>query len=242
MRQDTVGDYAGRTIAVIGLATPNFWLGVMVMLYPVIWWGWSPSVELIRFTDDPLGNLGMFLVPGLILGTALAASTMRMTRTMMLEVLRQDYIRTAWAKGLSERLVVVRHAMKNALIPVVTLIGLQLPILVGGSVIMENIFVLPGLGQVLLKALQDRDYPVVMGREPVLWDSGDRGESADRPALSLLGPADPLPIGTEGKNRVEVVEVCRKASKRDVTGWSIFRSDSSRPSRSEPDAGSSCWH
>ena len=163
MRQDTVGDYAGRTIAVIGLATPNFWLGVMVMLYPVIWWGWSPSVELIRFTDDPLGNLGMFLVPGLILGTALAASTMRMTRTMMLEVLRQDYIRTAWAKGLSERLVVVRHAMKNALIPVVTLIGLQLPILVGGSVIMENIFVLPGLGQVLLKALQDRDYPVVMG-------------------------------------------------------------------------------
>ena len=163
MRQDTVGDYAGRTIAVIGLATPNFWLGVMVMLYPVIWWGWSPSVELIRFSDDPLGNLGMFLVPSLILGTALAASTMRMTRTMMLEVLRQDYIRTAWAKGLSERLVVVRHATKNALIPVVTLIGLQLPILVGGSVIMENIFVLPGLGQVLLKALHDRDYPIVMG-------------------------------------------------------------------------------
>ena len=163
MRQDTVGDYAGRTIAVIGLATPNFWLGVMVMLYPVIWWGWSPSVELIRFTDDPLGNLGMFLVPSLILGTALAANTMRMTRTMMLEVLRQDYIRTAWAKGLSERLVVVRHATKNALIPVVTLIGLQLPILVGGSVIMENIFVLPGLGQVLLKALQDRDYPIAMG-------------------------------------------------------------------------------
>ena len=103
------------------------------------------------------------MVPSLILGTALAASTMRMTRTMMLEVLRQDYIRTAWAKGLSERLVVVRHATKNALIPVVTLIGLQLPILVGGSVIMENIFVLPGLGQVLLKALHDRDYPIVMG-------------------------------------------------------------------------------
>jgi peptide/nickel transport system permease protein len=105
----------------------------------------------------------MFLVPGLILGTALAASTMRMTRTMMLEVLRQDYIRTAWAKGLNERRVVVRHAMKNAFIPVVTLVGLQLPLLVGGSVIMENIFVLPGLGQVLVKALTDRDYPVVMG-------------------------------------------------------------------------------
>ena len=163
MRQDTIGDYAARTIAVIGLATPNFWLGIMVMLYPVIWWGWSPPVELIRFSDDLLGNLGMFLVPGLILGTALAASTMRMTRTMMLEVLHQDYIRTAWAKGLNERLVVVRHAMKNGLIPVVTLIGLQLPLMVGGSVIMENIFVLPGLGQVLLKALQDRDYPIVMG-------------------------------------------------------------------------------
>ncbi len=163
IRQDTAGDYAGRTVAVIGLAMPNFWLGVMVMLYPVIWWGWSPSIELIRFTDDPLGNLGMFLAPSLILGTAMAASTMRMTRTMMLEVLRQDYVRTAWAKGLSERLVVVRHAMKNAFIPVVTLVGLQLPLLVGGSVIMENIFVLPGLGRVLLTALTDRDYPVVMG-------------------------------------------------------------------------------
>ena len=163
IRQDTVGDYAGRTVAVIGLAMPNFWLGVMVMLYPVIWWGWSPPIELIRFTDDPLGNLGMFLVPSAILGTAMAASTMRMTRTMMLEVLRQDYVRTAWAKGLSERLVVVRHAMKNAFIPVVTLVGLQLPLLVGGSVIMENIFVLPGLGRVLLTALTDRDYPVVMG-------------------------------------------------------------------------------
>ena len=163
IRQDTLGDYAGRTVAVIGLAMPNFWLGVMVMLYPVIWWGWSPPIELIRFTDDPLGNLGMFLVPSFILGTAMAASTMRMTRTMMLEVLRQDYVRTAWAKGLSERLVVVRHAMKNAFIPVVTLVGLQLPLLVGGSVIMENIFVLPGLGRVLLTALTDRDYPVVMG-------------------------------------------------------------------------------
>ena len=152
----------------LGLDRPAYvqygrWIGVMVMLYPEIWWGWSPPIELIRFTDDPLGNLGMFLVPSFILGTALAASTMRMTRTMMLEVLRQDYVRTAWAKGLSERVVVVRHAMKNAFIPVVTLVGLQLPILVGGSVIMENIFVLPGLGRVLLTALTDRDYPVVMG-------------------------------------------------------------------------------
>ena len=163
IRQDTAADYVGRTIAILGLATPNFWLGLMVVLYPAIWWGWSPPMELIPFAEDPLGNLGMFLLPSLILGTASAAATMRMTRTMMLEVLRQDYIRTAWAKGLRERVVVMRHAVKNALIPVVTLIGLQLPILIGGSVIMENIFNLPGLGRLMVVALVDRDYPVVSG-------------------------------------------------------------------------------
>ena len=163
IRQDTAADYAGRSVAIIGLATPNFWLGTMVMLYPAIWWGWSPPMETIPFTEDPLGNIGMFLIPSLILGTASAAATMRMTRTMMLEVLRQDYIRTAWAKGLRERVVVMRHAIKNALIPVVTLIGLQLPILIGGSVIMENIFSLPGLGRLLLTALDTRDYPMVSG-------------------------------------------------------------------------------
>ena len=161
IRQDTVADYVGRTAAIIGLATPNFWLGIMVMLYPAIWWGWSPPIELIPFADDPLGNLGMFLIPALILGTALAASTMRMTRTMMLEVLRQDYIRTAWSKGLRERVVVMRHAIKNALIPVVTLVGLQLPLLVGGSVIVELIFALPGIGRMFVDALDGRDYPVV---------------------------------------------------------------------------------
>ena len=105
----------------------------------------------------------MFVVPGLILVTGLAAATMRMTRTMILEVLRQEYVRTAWAKGLRERLVVVRHALKNALIPVVTLIGLQLPILVGGSVIIETLFNLPGLGSLLVPALSLRDYPMVSG-------------------------------------------------------------------------------
>ena len=163
IRQDTAADYAGRSIAIIGLATPNFWLGIMVMIYPVTWWGWAPPLELVAFTEDPLGNLAVFIIPSLILGTASAAGTMRMTRTMMLEVLRQDYIRTAWSKGLKERVVVVRHAIKNALIPVVSLVGLQLPILVGGSVIMENIFNLPGLGRLMVEALSDRDYPVVSG-------------------------------------------------------------------------------
>ena len=163
IRQDTAADYAGRSIAVIGLATPNFWLGIMVMIYPAIWWGWAPPLELVSFTEDPLGNLAVFLVPSLILGTASSAATMRMTRTMMLEVLRQDYIRTAWSKGLRERVVIIRHSIKNALIPVVTLIGLQLPILVGGAVIMENIFNLPGIGRLLVNALNDRDYPMVSG-------------------------------------------------------------------------------
>ena len=163
IRQDTAADYAGRSIAIIGLATPNFWLGIMVMIYPAIWWGWAPPLELVSFTEDPLGNLAVFIIPSLILGTASAAATMRMTRTMMLEVLRQDYIRTAWSKGLKERAVIIRHAIKNALIPVVSLIGMQLPILVGGSVIMENIFNLPGLGRLMVHALSDRDYPVISG-------------------------------------------------------------------------------
>ena len=163
IRQDTAADYLGRSIAIIGMATPNFWLALMVMLYPALWWGWSPPLELVPFTEDPLGNLGVFIIPSVILGTAMAAATVRMTRTVMLEVLRQDYIRTAWSKGLKERVVIMRHAIKNALIPVVTLIGLQLPLLVGGSVIMENIFALPGLGRLMVNALQDRDYPVVSG-------------------------------------------------------------------------------
>ena len=163
IRQDTAADYVGRSAAIIGLATPNFWLGTMVMIFPAIWWRWAPPLEWVPFTEDPLGNLGVFIIPSLILGTASAAATMRMTRTMMLEVLRQDYIRTAWSKGLKERVVIMRHAVKNALIPVVTLIGLQLPLLVGGSVIMENIFALPGLGRLMLDALNNRDYPVVSG-------------------------------------------------------------------------------
>ena len=163
IRRNTLADYAGRTVAVVGLATPNFWLGLLVIVFPAIWWNWTPPIRMIALSDDLLGNLGVFIVPSLILGTYFAAATMRMTRTMMLEVLRQDYVRTAWSKGLRERVVVVRHAIKNALIPVITLAGLQLPVLIGGSVIMENIFNLPGIGRLLLDALLDRDYPMVSG-------------------------------------------------------------------------------
>ena len=163
IRQNTVGDYAGRGVAVTFISVPTFWTATMVMIYPALWWGWSPSVRLIRFAQDPLGNLVMFLVPAAILGMVLSGTTMRMTRTMALEVLRQDYVRTAWSKGLGEKVVVMRHVLKNALIPVVTIVGFQLPILIGGSVILEQIFVLPGIGTLLLDAIQKRDYPIVSG-------------------------------------------------------------------------------
>ncbi|TWT15438.1 ABC transporter permease [Reyranella sp. CPCC 100927] len=163
IRQDTAGDYVARSFSILMLSVPSFWVGTMVMVFPSIWWGWSPDVKFVPFTQDPLRNLGQMAIPAVILGCALSAVTMRLTRTMMLEVLRQDYVRTAWAKGLDERLVVVRHALRNALIPVVTLIGLQAPLLIGGAVILEQIFVIPGMGLLLLDAVSQRDYPIITG-------------------------------------------------------------------------------
>jgi peptide/nickel transport system permease protein len=163
LRQDGLGDILGRSFSILMLAVPGFWMGTMVMVFPSIWWGISPEVKFVPFAEDPLGNLLQLAIPAVILGTSLSAVTMRMTRTMMLEVLRQDYIRTAWAKGQNERGVVIRHALRNALIPVVTLIGLQAPILIGGAVIMEQIFVIPGMGLLLLEAVGRRDYPIITG-------------------------------------------------------------------------------
>ena len=163
IRQDTAGDYVSRSFSILLLAVPSFWLATMVVVFPSIWWGWSPRVSYVSLMSDPVENLKQMLLPAVILGTGLSAITMRMTRTMMLEVLRQDYIRTAWAKGLSEWVIVVRHALRNALIPVVTLIGLQAPLLIGGAVIMEQIFVIPGMGLLLLDAVQQRDYPIITG-------------------------------------------------------------------------------
>jgi peptide/nickel transport system permease protein len=163
IRQDTAGDLIARSFSILLLAVPSFWLGTMVVVFPSIWWGWSPSMDYVAFTDDPWANLKQMIVPAIVLGTSLSAITMRMTRTMMLEVLRQDYIRTAQAKGLGERTIVLRHALRNALIPVITLIGLQAPLLVGGAIIIEQIFVIPGMGMLLLDAVSQRDYPIVTG-------------------------------------------------------------------------------
>jgi peptide/nickel transport system permease protein len=163
IRQDTIGDYAGRTVAILGMAIPGFWLGTMIVVYPALWWDWSPSIDLVSFREDPVENLKMFLIPGAVMGFGMAGVTMRMTRAMMLEVLRQDYIRTAWSKGLKEKVVIIRHALKNALIPVITLIGLYVPILIGGSIVMEQIFVLPGMGLLMIEAVNQRDYPIITG-------------------------------------------------------------------------------
>ncbi|MFN4018188.1 MAG: ABC transporter permease [Reyranella sp.] len=161
--QDTIGDYVTRSFAILALALPGFWVGTLVMVFPSIWWGWSPDVKLTPFTEDPLRQMGQMLIPALILGKAFSAVVMRLTRTMMLEVMRQDYIRTALAKGLATRTTILRHALRNALIPVVTLVGLQAPVLFGGAVILEQIFVIPGMGLLLLEAVSQRDYPIITG-------------------------------------------------------------------------------
>jgi peptide/nickel transport system permease protein len=163
LRQNSWADYVGRSLAILFIAVPAFWIGTMVIVFPSIWWGYMPPIMHTRFIEEPIENLRMFVIPGIVLGMTMAGETMRMTRTMMLEVLRQDYLRTAWAKGLGETVIIIRHALKNALIPIITVIGLRIPILIGGTVIIENIFMLPGMGRLLLNAINTRDYTVVSG-------------------------------------------------------------------------------
>ena len=163
LRQDTWGDYIARSFAILCIAVPGFWIGTIVIVFPAIWWGYMPPIMHVPFIENPIRNIRMFIVPAIILGMAMAGGTMRMVRTMMLEVLRQDYIRTAWSKGLREKVVVIRHALKNALIPVVTLVGLWLPVLIGGTVIIERVFALQGMGYLIVDATEFRDYPLMSG-------------------------------------------------------------------------------
>ena len=172
IRQDSWLDYLGRTFAIIGISVPGFWLGTMVIVFPSVWWGWSPPMELIPFFKDPLGNLVQFVIPAAILGFTMAGVTVRFLRTTLLDVLRQDYIRTAWAKGLTERVVVIRHALKNAMIPVITIIFGQAFIMIGGTVVIEQIFNLPGMGRLFIDAVFNRDYPYVSGINFILASIG----------------------------------------------------------------------
>jgi len=160
-RQDQPTDYIGRLVAISGLSFPDFWLATLVITFAAIWFGWIPPLGYTSVWESPWRNIQQFLLPAAILGFRLSAATMRMTRSTLLEVLREDYVRTAWAKGLDERLIVYKHALKNALIPVITIVGGQLGGLLAGTVIIETIFALPGLGRLTVEAIMFRDYPVV---------------------------------------------------------------------------------
>jgi peptide/nickel transport system permease protein len=159
--QETGVDYAGRVVAILALAIPYFWLAILVVVLPAIYWRWTPLWTYVPLSTDTLENLKIMIFPALVFGMSRAGPIMRITRSAMLEVQRQDYIRTAWAKGLSERSVILRHAIKNALIPVVSIIVLQIHFYLGGTVIIESIFQLPGMGSFFFEALIRRDFPVV---------------------------------------------------------------------------------
>ena len=161
LRQDSWLDYLSRSFSIGLISIPGFWLATLLLVFPLIWWGWSPPLTYVGWSENPVQHLYYFFWPSLLLGFALSGTTMRLMRNQMLEVLRQDYIRTATAKGLRERSVIVRHALKNALIPVVTVVGLQIAGVVSGTVIFESIFSIPGIGRFYFQAILFRDYPSV---------------------------------------------------------------------------------
>ena len=158
LRQNTVLDYVLRLLNVLGQAMPSFWIAILIWTLPAIWWGWTPPLGYVTLAEDPAKHLQQILIPAGVLGIALAATTMRLTRSSLLEVLREDYVRTARAKGLALRVIVVRHAMRNALMPLVTIMGVQLGALLAGTVIIEQVFALPGVGRLTLDAILNRDY------------------------------------------------------------------------------------
>lgn len=161
LHRNTWVDYLLRVISISGLAIPNFWLGVLIILILSIYFAWIPPLGYANFFSDPVRNLQQMIWPAVALGFRLAAIVSRMTRSSMLEVAREDFVRTARAKGLRDQVIVYRHLLKNALLPVVTLIGLQLSGLLAGTVIMETIFTLPGIGRLLIDGINHRDYPIV---------------------------------------------------------------------------------
>lgn len=163
LKQDGPVDYVARFISVLGLSVPNFFLATLVILAGAIYFHWVPPFGYIPMLERPMDSLKQLLIPSVILGTSLSAITFRLVRSSVLEVLREDFIRTARAKGLTNRVVILRHTLKNALIPVVTVVGLQFGSLLGGTLIIEGIFSIPGMGLLMLSAIHDRDYTIVQG-------------------------------------------------------------------------------
>ncbi len=163
IRSGTRTEAGVQTVSLLALATPNFWLGTLLILFTSRTFGWFPAASYVPITEDPWRNLQIFILPSIALGAALAAITTRMTRSSMLEVLGREFVVTARAKGLSERVVISRHALKNALIPVVTVVGVQTGQLLGGVIIIEEVFNLPGIGRLAVTSIEQRDYPVIQG-------------------------------------------------------------------------------
>jgi peptide/nickel transport system permease protein len=163
VRRNTIWDVLTSGASLCGVSIPNFWLGIMLILFFSVRLGWLPASGFVPLLESPLGNLQRMLMPAFVLGTALAAVLMRQTRNSMIEVLSADYIRTAYSKGLAGRVVVFRHAIRNSLIPVVTILGLQMGALMSGAVVTEQIFVVPGFGRLIVEAVFTRDYPLVQG-------------------------------------------------------------------------------
>lgn len=161
VKRDTFFDFGARVGGLVGLSLPNFWVATLMLLITSKFFGWTPSIRFIPFTKDPVGNLEQMILPSIALAVPLMAITMRMTRTTMLEVLGQDYVRTANAKGLAPQPILYRHALKNAMIPVITVIGFQLGGLMGSAAVVEVVFGLNGVGNTLLQAIFNRDYPLV---------------------------------------------------------------------------------
>ncbi len=157
--KDRIVDHVVRSVSIAGLSIPAFWLGTLYIMLPAIWFRWTPPTDYVPFVEDPITNLKQFILPALAVGYYLSAITMRMLRSQTLDVLREDFIRTARAKGLDDRTVMTRHALRNALIPAISVVGTQTGALLGGVVIIEQIFLLPGLGRLTLWAIQVRDYP-----------------------------------------------------------------------------------
>jgi peptide/nickel transport system permease protein len=161
IKRNTWVDYSARSAAVFALAIPGFWLATLAVVFGAKWFGWSPPLGFEQIYDDPLTNLSQMWLPALLYGLILAGVQTRILRTALLEVLRQDYIRTARAKGLTGRLVITRHALRNSLIPYITILGVQFPVILGGAVVFEVIFSLPGVATFLIDAINNRDFTVV---------------------------------------------------------------------------------
>jgi peptide/nickel transport system permease protein len=196
VRRNTAWDVLASSLSLGGVSIPNFWLGIMLILLVSVRLGWLPASGFVPLREDPLDNLRRMLMPALVLGTGLAAVLMRQTRNAMIEVLSADYIRTARAKGLAQGAVVVRHALRNSLIPVVTILGLQMGALMSGAVVTEQIFVVPGFGRLIVEAVFTRDYPLVQGVVLITASAYvlinllvDAAYSLLNPRIRIAGPA-----------------------------------------------------